>query len=389
MADAAELRARLVAQLRADGALHDHAVAEAFATVPREHFLPDVPADEVYLDRAFVTRREHGVPVSSSSQPAIMAIMLEQLDVRAGARVLEIGTGTGYNAALLARLVGADGAVISVEVDPGTAEAARGRLAAADTSATVDVVTGDGFVGAPRGAPYDRIIVTASATEIPRAWVDQLTPSGRLVLPFRLNAVQAIFALDRDGADLVSAGAAAGGFMPLRTAGHDTHVGALPDGSRVTADVPLDVALLASIAAHWDEGRPAALPLPMALGESYPALLFVALQGAPLYGVDQRAGDELTTVATVLATSTRSALRWTLAPPGERAPDVLGSDEALDFVRAALMRWRLEGEPGVESLHMRVTPARGAGALGPLPRAVAGAYRFARGEHAYELRYMS
>ena len=89
-------RQQLIEQLRASGALRDEAVAGAFRAVPREIFLPGLPLDQVYQDQAIVTKEENGVGVSSSSQPAIMAIMLEQLDVRPGMQVLEIGAGTGW-----------------------------------------------------------------------------------------------------------------------------------------------------------------------------------------------------------------------------------------------------------------------------------------------------
>ncbi|MEX2228432.1 MAG: rRNA adenine N-6-methyltransferase family protein, partial [Dehalococcoidia bacterium] len=112
---------------------------------PRECFLPDVPLDEVYLDRAFVTRWLHGVPVSSSSQPAVMAVMLEQLEVRPGDHVLEIGAGTGYNAALLARLVGPRGQVTSVELDAATADGAARQLVIAGATRAA-VVTADGVL---------------------------------------------------------------------------------------------------------------------------------------------------------------------------------------------------------------------------------------------------
>ncbi|MEX2228308.1 MAG: glycerophosphodiester phosphodiesterase family protein [Dehalococcoidia bacterium] len=247
-------------------------------------------------------------------------------------------------------------------------------------------VTADGVLGAPASAPFDRIIATASAREIPPAWIAQLRPGGRLVLPFRLNHCQVIVALDRAGQDLVSVSSVAGGaFMPLRSDGLDPVVVALPDGARATADVPLDDVLLASVVEHGRDARPVTLPVPD--GErGYAAFVFVALQGAPIYAIERWAGESLVAESRVLVTSAQSALRWPLVPRGEE-PEVLGSDEALDFVRAALMRWRLAGEPGVERLRMRVTLAGGAGVLNALPRPISGAYRFARGAHAYELRF--
>src|SRR5215204_4057723 len=127
-------------------------------------------------------RPARGRPISSSSQPAIMAVMLDQLDVRPGQRVLEIGTGTGYNAALLAELVGGSGAVTTVDIDADLVEQAGRNLDAAgvggvdvvrgDGSAGgVDVVRGDGSAGWPDAAPYDRIILTAAARDLAPAWL--------------------------------------------------------------------------------------------------------------------------------------------------------------------------------------------------------------------------
>src|SRR5207245_8733647 len=105
--DPEALRAALVETLRSKGCLRSPAIADAFATVPRHLFVPEVSVGEAYRDRWIATKRlADGEVVSSSSQPEIMAVMLEQLDVRPGQRVLEIGAGTGYNAALLAHLVG-------------------------------------------------------------------------------------------------------------------------------------------------------------------------------------------------------------------------------------------------------------------------------------------
>src|SRR2546423_14770715 len=102
----------LIEKLQADGHLYSARVAAAIEAVPRELFVPGVPLDEVYRPSdAIVTKRVDGVSVSSASAPEVVALMLEQLDVQSGQRVLEIGAGTGYNAALLAYLVGANGRV--------------------------------------------------------------------------------------------------------------------------------------------------------------------------------------------------------------------------------------------------------------------------------------
>ena len=222
MANDVSLRTKLVDELCAKGAIRSERVEAAFLTVPRERFIPDVQAERgleaVYRDEAFVIKRDsRGLPLSSSSQPALMAEMLELLDLRAGQRVLEVGAGTGYNAALIAHIVGSTGDVTTVDVDPEIVEQARRALR--EAGYRVSVRSGDGRAGFPRAAPFDRIVVTACADEIARAWLDQLTDGGRLELPLRLDpdgaAIQLIPVLERDGDRLRSVGLTWGGFMPL------------------------------------------------------------------------------------------------------------------------------------------------------------------------------
>jgi protein-L-isoaspartate(D-aspartate) O-methyltransferase len=216
------LRRSLVADLRRRRVIRSDLVEAAFLGVPRERFVPGVAAEHgleaVYEDEALVTKRDAGgMPVSSSSQPALMAEMLELLGPLPGDRVLEIGTGTGYNAALIAHIVGPRGRVTSIDVDSELARQARRSLRDADYRASIAV--GDGRAGYPRAAPYDRIIVTACADEIPRAWLEQLRDRGRVELPLRLDpdgaAIQIIPVLERRGRRLESVGLTWGGFMPL------------------------------------------------------------------------------------------------------------------------------------------------------------------------------
>jgi protein-L-isoaspartate(D-aspartate) O-methyltransferase len=190
-------------------------VEAAFRAVPRHLFLPEMAAAEAYQDEAFVIKDgEDGLPASSSSQPAIMAIMLEQLDVAPGHRVLEIGAGTGYNAALISRLVGEQGSVVTMDIDADLVERAQASLVAAGHTGVI-VLCGDGGFGAPGYAPYDRIIVTAGAWDLAPAWLAQLVPGGRIVLPLSLRGIQLCLALDREGGHWRSRSACRCGFIRM------------------------------------------------------------------------------------------------------------------------------------------------------------------------------
>jgi protein-L-isoaspartate(D-aspartate) O-methyltransferase len=150
-----------------------------------------------YRDEAFVIKcGPDGLPVSSSSQPAMMAIMLDQLGLEPGHRVLEIGTGTGYNAAVMSTVVGPGGQVVTVDIDPELVARARSSLLAAGYDA-VTVKCADGGYGDPAGAPFDRVIVTAGAWDIAPAWFSQLGPGGRLVLPLSIRGIQVSVGLQR------------------------------------------------------------------------------------------------------------------------------------------------------------------------------------------------
>jgi protein-L-isoaspartate(D-aspartate) O-methyltransferase len=214
---AESLRTDLIAELRRKGALTQAAVAEAVRRVPRHLFVPASPIAEAYQDRAIMTKTVDGVAVSSLSQPAIITIMLEQLGVQPGMNVLEIGAGTGYNAALLAHIAGPNGQVTTIDIDDDIVQAARAHLGAAGT-AGVTVVLGDGGNGMASRAPYDRVILTVAAWDISPAWLEQLAPGGLIVLPLWLGLRQFSVAFEKVCEHLESRSIRGCGFMPLRGA---------------------------------------------------------------------------------------------------------------------------------------------------------------------------
>ncbi len=216
--NAPALQQALVDKLKSDGHIRSAAVEAAFRVVPRHLFVPGIPLDDVYRDQSIPTKRVDGLAVSSSSQPAIMAIMLEQLGLEPGHRVLEIGAGTGYNAALMAHLVGS-GEVVTLDIDEDIVEAAQSHLAAAGF-ARARAVCGDGAFGFGKAAPFDRIVLTVGAADISPAWPEQLKPDGRLLLPLRIGGIltQKCVLFERSGDDLASVSVNDANFMMLRGA---------------------------------------------------------------------------------------------------------------------------------------------------------------------------
>jgi protein-L-isoaspartate(D-aspartate) O-methyltransferase len=192
----ARMRERLAARVITAQQIASTAVAAALRDVPRHLFLPGLPPESAYRDDAIVTKRDaDGQPTSSSSQPAIMAIMLDQLDLAPGLRVLEIGAGTGYNAALMRHIVGRDGTVVSVDIDSEVAGQARDHLASAGYP-DVTVVAADGAAGYPPSAPYDRVIATVGVSDLAPPWLDQLSPDGRIVVPLDVRGTQLAVAFE-------------------------------------------------------------------------------------------------------------------------------------------------------------------------------------------------
>jgi protein-L-isoaspartate(D-aspartate) O-methyltransferase len=187
--DPDEARARMIAEQLEGRGFSDQAVLEAMRRVPRHLFVEPGLRERAYEDTPLPIGDRQTI-----SQPYMVALMTEALELRGGERVLEIGTGSGYQAAVLAEL---GARVVTIERLPALAERARAVLAALGYGERVMVEVGDGSLGFPAGAPYDAILVTAGAPQIPRPLVDQLTVGGRLVLPMGDDDVQTLVRIRR------------------------------------------------------------------------------------------------------------------------------------------------------------------------------------------------
>jgi protein-L-isoaspartate(D-aspartate) O-methyltransferase len=233
---------RYADQLKANGAIHSPAVERAFRTVPRHRLLetffhrpldaadfttvhhdPVRPRPEdlelIYSDTALGTRlvERFGarLPASSTSQPSLVASMLELLNLTHSLKVLEVGAGTGYNAALLAELVGEQGLVTSVDVAEDVVAQTRRLLAGAGYPG-ITVLCRDGFDGVAERAPFDRIVATVGCADVSPHWAAQLAEDGRLLVPLRHAGGHPLFLLRREDGGLGGRVARWSGFMDAR-----------------------------------------------------------------------------------------------------------------------------------------------------------------------------
>jgi protein-L-isoaspartate(D-aspartate) O-methyltransferase len=235
------LHEELIAELRELKALRTEAVERAVRAVPRHLFAPGETVEQAYAAQhaPVIKRDEHGVTLSSVSAVRIQAFMLEQAGIGPGMRVLEIGSG-GYNAALIAELAGESGEVTSIDIDADVIDRACSLLPAAGYG-RVRALVADGEEGAPEHAPYDRIVVTAEAADLARAWVDQLAVQGRIVVPLRMRGLTRSAAFERGDGYLVARDYEVCGFVPMRGAGaRGQHLVVLHDGDGEQVGLRLD-----------------------------------------------------------------------------------------------------------------------------------------------------
>lgn len=198
---AASYHQQMLDKMRRSGVFQASGVEAAFAAVPRHLFLPDMPLETVYQDRAItLTYGGGGIATSSASQPTMMAIMLNQAQLKPGDNVLEIGAATGYNAAIMKHIVGEDGSVTTVEIDKDLAERARQSVLRAHVG-PINVVEADGARGYSPRASYDHIIATVGVWDVPQDWFQQLKPDGSVIVPIVIDGVQvsAVFKPQSDG----------------------------------------------------------------------------------------------------------------------------------------------------------------------------------------------
>jgi methyltransferase of ATP-grasp peptide maturase system len=366
MNDSAPERRRLAALLERNGVLTSPWLHAAVEAVPRELFLhPGVfldvggawrpvtaagtdPAEWLEIAYSYdtlttqldgqltadqATDLVEGVPTSSSTTPDTVVAMIESLGLEAGHRVLEIGTGTGYSAALMCHYLGADN-VTTVEVDPEVAE--RADTALEKVGFSTWTVTGDGLVGYPRNAPYDRVIATCAVRRVPHAWVRQTKPGGII-----LSTV---------------------GFWPYGTGlakvtvdEHGNAEGRVIRPSsfmqaRAQAVVPV-AGDLSARAAYADSERETKVP-PASLDDWMPA--FLAQLAAPGAQLVRAARSDGTRLLYLFDPERESFAQFSVDGDGWRVRQ--GGPVALwDDIEKAVLAWQDAGSPGIDTVQLRIT----------------------------------
>ncbi|RPK60603.1 Protein-L-isoaspartate O-methyltransferase [Streptomyces sp. ADI96-02] len=321
-------------------------VREAMESLPRDLFAP--PAVQVWTGERYeavrrvgtpeawaaavhpgpyastVTQVTDGIPTSSISCAAIVATMLDSLALETGHAVLELGAGSGWNAALMTRRAAR---VTSVEVDGQLASRARHRIEAAGRR--VEVAVGDGDHGWPAGAPFDRVVATYAVESVPWAWVEQTRPGGRIVTPWGHTGCVAL-TVARDGASAVGWMQAAARFMPAR--------GSVANASfqQVRRDEP---------------GTPAALPRPL-VDLARADVLFALRVLVPDVRIDLRTGP-----GAPRAWLSDGRASWAvLTQDGVSAHGLRGGErDVTEEVARAWRQWEERGAPGMFDFGLHVT----------------------------------
>ncbi|WP_456472317.1 protein-L-isoaspartate O-methyltransferase [Methanocaldococcus sp.] len=201
-------KVELINKLINEGYIRSERVKKALLKVPREEFVPEHLKDYAYIDSPLEIG--YGQTISA---PHMVALMSELLDIKPGMKVLEIGTGSGYHAAVTAELVGKDGLVVSVERIPELAKKAEERLKKLGYDDVI-VVVGDGSLGYKPLAPYDRIYVTAAAPKIPKSLIEQLKDGGKLLVPVG-RYMQKLMLVEKKGDEIIVKDCGYVSFVPL------------------------------------------------------------------------------------------------------------------------------------------------------------------------------
>jgi protein-L-isoaspartate(D-aspartate) O-methyltransferase len=210
MSDLEEERNWLVDSLVRRGYVTSEAVEKAMRRVPREEFLPQVIRSEAYVDTPLPIGEGQTI-----SAPHMVAIMAEQLDLSPGHKILEIGAGSGYHAAVCAELIAPDGHVYTIERIASLATFAEDNLKRNGYGDLVTVIFGDGTKGLPDKAPFDRIFVAAGAPDIPAPLTDQLADGGKLLVPVGGRYYQDLIKVERKGKKLIKENMGGCVFVPL------------------------------------------------------------------------------------------------------------------------------------------------------------------------------
>jgi protein-L-isoaspartate(D-aspartate) O-methyltransferase len=210
MLDLEEERNRLVDSLVSRGYVTSEAVEKAMRRVPREEFLPRDMKDEAYVDSPLPIGEGQTI-----SAPHMVAIMAEQLDLSPGLKVLEIGAGSGYHAAVCAEVVAPDGHIYTIERISSLATFAEDNLKRTGYGDLVTVIFGDGTKGFPDKAPFDRIFVAAGAPDVPEPLTDQLADGGRMLVPVGGRYYQDLIKVERKGKKLIKENMGGCVFVPL------------------------------------------------------------------------------------------------------------------------------------------------------------------------------